>query len=48
MKNTSYCFSYRGNIYEYELDKDGYFKELSDYDSIVKQVKFILNVSWYD
>ena len=43
--NIKYIFPYRGNIYEYELDKDGDFKELSDYDSIVKQVKFILNVS---
>jgi len=42
--NIKYIFPYRGNIYEYELN-NGNFKELSDYDSIVKQVKFILNVS---
>jgi len=43
--NIRYRFPYRGSIYEYELNKDGDFKELSDYDSIVKQVKFILNGS---
>lgn len=40
--NIRYNFPYCGITYEYEEGENGNLKELSDYDSIIKQVKFII------